>query len=402
VDRLIFIILFIYELNAHAAFSSSLQILDTNGNTIDSSTTTPVGTERGLICRSIPSGVQAVTSATLPLPSGASTSANQTTELSTLATIAANTAVTTVTQTTGSNLHTVVDSGIVTANIGTTNGIALDSSVNTLLKPASTLAAVTSLSQFNGVPISLNTGVRDTGTLRVSIATNDIVPVSQSTLPWIISGAAAVGSAPIYNPVSISGVDAGGLKRIFKTDSTGTLLISKVDGTKKTYSASVINFILPTTPTDVLTITGSATATVKINKMGIVCNQTTGSYQDLVLVRRSTANTGGTATTLTNTPTDPLSTTATATVRSYSTTNPTLGTLVGNLRATKIAIPTAVLQQGGGNNSTIASGADFNLSASDMSQAFTLRGVSQVLAINFNGQTMNGASCSGYVEFTEE
>jgi hypothetical protein len=77
------------------------------------------------------------------------------------------------TQATGTNLHTVVDSGTVsisgsvavtgpltdtqlratpvpisgtvTANIGTTNGLALDTSVNSLLKPASTLAAVTTL-----------------------------------------------------------------------------------------------------------------------------------------------------------------------------------------------------------------------------------------------------------------
>lgn len=53
--------------------------------------------------------------------------------------------------------------------------------INTLLKPANTLAAVTtvtSLTQMNGAAISMNTGVRDAGTQRVTIATNDSVPVS--------------------------------------------------------------------------------------------------------------------------------------------------------------------------------------------------------------------------------
>ncbi len=60
----------------------------------------------------------------------------------------------TATQATGTNLHTVVDSG--------------------------TITTVTNLSQQGGVAISLNTGVRDTGTQRVTIATNDLVPVSDN------------------------------------------------------------------------------------------------------------------------------------------------------------------------------------------------------------------------------
>jgi len=41
-----------------------------------------------------------------------------------------------------------------------------------------TVGTVTNLSQMGGVAISLNTGVRDTGTQRVTIATNDLVPVT--------------------------------------------------------------------------------------------------------------------------------------------------------------------------------------------------------------------------------
>lgn len=63
----------------------------------------------------------------------------------------------TATQATGTNLHTVIDSGTVT-----------------------TVSTVTNLSQLGGTAISMNTGTRDAGTQRVTIATNDIVPASQS------------------------------------------------------------------------------------------------------------------------------------------------------------------------------------------------------------------------------
>ena len=83
--------------------------------------------------------------------------------------------------------------GFATSALQTTQ----DTSINTLLKPASTLSAVTTvtnLSQQGGVAISLNTGVRDTGTQRVTIATNDVVPVTDN------SGSLTV-DAPVGTPV---------------------------------------------------------------------------------------------------------------------------------------------------------------------------------------------------------
>lgn len=94
-----------------------------------------------------------------------------------------------VRQTTGSNLHTVLDSGTLT-----------------------TVTTVTNLSQQGGVAISLNTGVRDTGTQRVTIATNDLVPVSiasgQVASGAIASGAFASGS--IASGAVASGAIASG------------------------------------------------------------------------------------------------------------------------------------------------------------------------------------------------
>jgi len=131
-----------------------------------------------------------------------------------------NTANTTAWKVDGSSVTQPI-SGTVTANAGTnlnTSLLALDStvakdaslttlntSVNTLLKPANTLAAVTlvstvtNLSQMAGAAISMNTGVRDTGTQRVTIATNDSVPVTgtffQATQPVSGTVTANIGTS---------------------------------------------------------------------------------------------------------------------------------------------------------------------------------------------------------------
>jgi hypothetical protein len=69
----------------------------------------------------------------------------------------------------------------------------------------STVSTVTNLSQLNGTAISMNSGVRDAGTQRVTIATNDSVPVtgtfwqttqpvSLASLPSLAAGTNAIGS----------------------------------------------------------------------------------------------------------------------------------------------------------------------------------------------------------------
>ena len=145
-----------------------------------------------------------IKSGTITLPTGAATSALQTTGNTSLSSIDTKTpalgqalaAASVPVVLTASQLSTLtplstvavtqstspwVVSGTVTANIGTTNGLALDSSlstlntsVNTLLKPASTLAAVTSIT--NVVHVDDNAGsltVDNNGTFAVQAAQSD-------------------------------------------------------------------------------------------------------------------------------------------------------------------------------------------------------------------------------------
>jgi hypothetical protein len=58
-----------------------------------------------------------------------------------------------------------------------------------------TCSTVTNLAQLGGAAVSMNTGVRDVGTQRVTIATNDVVPVSQSGT-WNITNVSGTISLP--------------------------------------------------------------------------------------------------------------------------------------------------------------------------------------------------------------
>ena len=95
-------------------------------------------------------------------------------------------------------ISSALPTGAATSALQTTQ----DTSINTLLKPASTLTAVTTvgtvtnLSQQSGVAISIGTGVRDAGTQRVTIATNDVVPITDN------SGSLTV-DAPVGTPAFV-------------------------------------------------------------------------------------------------------------------------------------------------------------------------------------------------------
>lgn len=172
---------------------------------------------------------------------------------------------------------------------------------------------------------------------------------------------------------------------------SGTITSSPVDGTKATYSASAVNLVSATSATDIFTITGSATKTVRVSKLYISGLATTGGNITVNFVKRSTANSGGTSSTLTGVPFDSTSAAATAVVRSY-TANPTTGTSVGTVRSNRVFI------SGG---ATTASSNSFDVFG-DFAQAVVLRGTSESLCINLNGVTINSPSLNLWVEWVEE
>lgn len=96
-------------------------------------------------------------------------------------------------------------SGAITANVGTTNGLALDTSVNSLLKPASTLAAVTAVGSITStVVVKADTAVNQTNALKVD-GSATTQPVSAATLP--LPTGAATSAIQTTQQTSLNSID---------------------------------------------------------------------------------------------------------------------------------------------------------------------------------------------------
>lgn len=177
------------------------------------------------------------------------------------------------------------------------------------------------------------------------------------------------------------------------TATQPTFYQNNVLRTKNTYSSTTVGLATALTATDIYTITGSATKTVKINKIRISATRSTSTTNDVLLIKRSTANSGGTSTNEAEIPLDSQNSAASATVLSY-TANPTLGTTVGTLRANKQFVNSL----GSGPSDIV----EWVWDLAGNSQPVTLRGINDVLAINLNGATITTPSYTIYCEWTEE
>jgi hypothetical protein len=166
-----------------------------------------------------------------------------------------------------------------------------------------------------------------------------------------------------------------------------------------TYAASVIGLSPATSATDIVILNGSATKIIRVMRVVVsaLTSAATGVTLDLVLAKRSTANTG-TSAAMTAVPFDSADAAATATCVSYTANPSPLGTLVGNVYVTKF-------QQSLGT----ATATDFPSNLPFMAQwgvtdskPIVLRGVAEGLALNFNGVSFAaGASVDVTVEWTE-
>lgn len=143
--------------------------------------------------------------------------------------------------------------------------------------------------------------------------------------------------------------------------------------------------------TDIAILPGSATKTILVKRVIVSGVQTTAGIIDVLLVKRSTANTGGTSTGMTATPHDSTNAAATAAPLTY-TANPTTGSLVGALRRVKLPVnaPASVV----GLEAHV-----FEFASSN--QPVVLRGVAEGLAVNLNGVTVTGGSFNIVFEWNE-
>jgi len=236
-----------------------------------------------------------------------------------------------------------------------------------------------------------------------------------NTISWVaIPGASAY--RVLKNGALLATVGAGVTSYIDSAGSSGATYAAQasqpaapvlaasmfLDGGKPTYSAAKQGLIPAATPTDVFTIIGSASKVIRVLRLEIVVTSTvaTGAAIDVLLLRRSTADTGGTSTTTAFIPHDSLDPSATAVFTTYTANPGALGTIIGvALRATKL-MPTLATSTATDFPLPDRAFWDFGNRAG---KGIVLRGVADTLAINLNSVSLAaGASMSIAAEITEE
>lgn len=178
---------------------------------------------------------------------------------------------------------------------------------------------------------------------------------------------------------------------------TPALSLPVTQSTAQSYSASFQGAVTAVAATDIFNIGGSATKTIYITKIGLYATATASAIASTSLIKRSTANTAGTSTTLTNVPHDSNNAAATASVRAY-TANPTLGTTVGQILNQKLEV---VVATGAGTSLTPNSTNEYTFSNSQNQQPIVLRGTAEQLSINLNAASLTGNSFSFHISWYE-
>lgn len=198
------------------------------------------------------------------------------------------------------------------------------------------------------------------------------------------------------------------------SDSSKSPKVSLLDGTGSpspinparqgnlaTYVSSASGYTAYATPQDMLTISGSATKIVRVINMRLLMQSTTGTLITLFFLKRSTANTGGTATNPTGIPLDSASAAATAVLNLY-TAAPTPGTSLGTINYQQLLTAATTAAPSVFQLVALASLLNAQQTPNAFMQPLTLRGVAQSLCINFAGAALPAGSTFGYeVTWTE-
>lgn len=159
------------------------------------------------------------------------------------------------------------------------------------------------------------------------------------------------------------------------------------------FMAASAPFTPGTTPQDVFTITGSATKLVVVQRMALMTVQTTAGVNAWALLKRSTANTGGTSAAVTMVPSDSAYPAATASVRQYTVNATAAGNLLGNLWTGRVASPAPATAPAGDLERAVFA---------DTRTGVPLRGVTESLSWNFAGAALPaGLSVQASVWWTE-
>ena len=191
----------------------------------------------------------------------------------------------------------------------------------------------------------------------------------------------------------ISAVSSTGIPVAARAD--GNVVGISTNGTRATFRYVAQDITPVATATDVLVLTGSATKVIRVTKVEVVGTATAASIYDHYIVKRTTANTGGTSTNVTAAKSDSADDAQTAALTLYTANPSAVGTGIA-VEAHKTYLSASATP----GAAALPSSYEFGVRND---KAIVLRGTSESLAINFNGQAVpTGASLYLSFEWTED
>lgn len=203
----------------------------------------------------------------------------------------------------------------------------------------------------------------------------------------------AVAQTPVAPCTTLDSVPVVGTTRVNCVPVTALAPLPIRSPGGVSYAVGATGYAGYATPTDIFSIQGSATKTIKIYNIRISGYATADNNFNVGLFKRSTANTGGTPTTLTVVPMDSTSAAATGVATTYGTA-PTVGTLVGALCACQLQVPAQ-----NGTGGTVLEW-QFNRNGGS---PLILRGVNEMVTLNLYGVTLPaGINLNITAEWTEQ
>jgi hypothetical protein len=290
--------------------------------------------------------------------------------------------------------------------VGTTTALnALNAAATVAMTGENTCGFMISAGTLIGTitpELSMDGGTTWTGTYffdptTLSFSPNIVFSAANGTLQRSILVSGGVSNVRVRVSAFTSGTANATLRSA--VGAAGAFFVSSLDGEKATYRAiSALFYALPATPTDTFIMSGSSTRTIRVNKIFVqtIANSNAGLI-NMQVIRRSAANTGGTAVAITPSKADINDANSTiATCQSY-TANPTaLGAQVAVIDQQKLLLPTSP--------NAFLNPQELDFGQLPGAKSLVLRGTSDFLAINLVGSSLptGGASISTIVQFTEE
>lgn len=251
--------------------------------------------------------------------------------------------------------------------------------------------------------ITINVSGTWTGTLTPQVTTDGTTWITPSgaillqEATGVYTATVASGATGIYNAsanghakfrlTASAAVTGTAVVTVRTTQPISFTTVSQVQ--YPTYDAAVAGLVPAAAATDIACLSAGAKRATAVH-ITLSGTATAATVADVVLIKRSTLNTGGTSAVATSVPRDSRSPAGTATLTTWTVNPAALGTAVGSADAQKVTLVT-----------TAAVGPYLSDNGTITTQAYTIQGT-EALCLNWNGQTIGGNNVDVHFVWTEQ